>query len=125
MRFVQTADIKPHRCAAIPFIGASHPAGFIDTGSELDGFDNHVYVSVAALTEMVKVMGWPTKEEHTAAIGELERSLARVTELETELEEAERFAESVKWTLGRFGEDVKNKPGRPKKALKEQKQEAA
>ena len=63
MRWVETAAIRPHRCAAIPFIGGNDKLGYIDTGSELDGFDNHVYLSVRAVHEMANLIGRPTLEQ--------------------------------------------------------------
>lgn len=89
MQWVPKALTKPMRCAVLPQIGPNHPDGYIDTGSELPGrgdrWDDHVYVSVVALREMLKVVDWPLPEEHEA----LER---RVAELEDKLAmvEAER-----------------------------------
>lgn len=63
MRWVPTAAVRPARCAAIPFIGGNDELGYIDTGSELDGFDNHVYISVRAVHEMANMIGRPTREQ--------------------------------------------------------------
>lgn len=115
MRFVERADARPNLCVVLPHLGASHHKGYIDPGNDLTCIDPHPYVSVQAVEEMNKVLGWPTQQQHADAIAELERALARVDDLEAQLAEADRFAESVKWTLGRFGEEVRNKPGRPKK----------
>jgi hypothetical protein len=47
MRWVAQAASRPHRCAAIPFIGNSNAKeGFIDTGQILHGWDPYVYLSV-------------------------------------------------------------------------------
>ena len=56
MRWVATPASRPHHCAAVPFI-ARDEEGFIDTGSELPGYDNHVYVSVKAVREMARMVG--------------------------------------------------------------------
>lgn len=115
MRFVERADARPNQCFVYPHLGASHAEGYLDPGNDLTCIDPHPYLSIVAVREACKVLGWPTQQDHANAIAELERALARVTELEVALDEADRFAESVKWTLGKFGEEVRNKPGRPKK----------
>lgn len=119
MRFVERADVRPHQCFVLPQLGSAHHRGYLDPGNDLTCIDPHPYLSVQAVEEACKVLGWPTQQQHADAIAELERALARVTDLEADLEEADRFAESVKWTLGRFGEEVRNKPGRPKKTKTE------
>lgn len=115
MRFVQHAAIRPHHCAAIPYMGNSNSQGFFDTGSELDGFDNHVYISVEAVAEMAQLMGW----SHPSALDKLEREKAalqaQVDQLQAEVKEADKFAEAAEYTLGKFGAKVQKKPGRPPK----------
>ena len=92
MRFVERALTKPSRCAVLPSIPGTHPAGFIDTGSELPGkgdqWDCHVYVSLVALREMNKVMGWDPEAVPTlqARIRELEHELTAEQNRNTELE---------------------------------------
>lgn len=99
MRWVQQAAIRPHRCAVVPFLGnSSTRRGFIDTGQDLPGWDNHVYISVEAVEEMARMVGWTPPgvaaeaqrqtekanvrvEEHEARIAELEEQLAAVETL--------------------------------------------
>ena len=90
MRFVSSAVIRPHRCAVIPFIGGTHPKGFIDTGSELGvgNFREHVYVSVVAVEEMARMIGWCSPGERRGlqttrddALDQLERIRAERDEL--------------------------------------------
>jgi hypothetical protein len=95
MRWVPTATINPHRCAVIPFVSASDPEGFIDTGSELSGFgpDKHVYVSVKAVNEMASLIGRPTISQFREVVDSniaLASKLAEVTAERDGLEE--RFA---------------------------------
>lgn len=83
MRWVEAAAIRPNRCAVLPFIGNSNARkGFIDTGAELDGFDNHVYVSVEAAEEMARMLGWQSPQ----AVRDLQRELAAAGELIGELQ---------------------------------------
>ena len=120
MRWVQQAVINPHRCAVIPFIGNSNSQkGFIDAGHDLPGWDPHVYVSVEAVEEMARLIGWQpagSLQLKDTEIGRLER---KVAELEEQVREADRFAEAAEYTLGRFGQHVRNKPGRKPKASQE------
>lgn len=81
MRWVEVAAIRPHRCAVIPFVGGHDSRGYIDTGSEMEGFDNHIYVSVTAVDAMADLIGRPTisqfrevvtsNQEHAAALAQV------------------------------------------------------
>lgn len=63
LRWVPTAAIRPHKCAAIPFIGQSgNGKGFFDTGT--DYFNDRVYISVVAAEQMAQALGW-----HSPAAG--------------------------------------------------------
>lgn len=92
MRFVERAVTRPSRCAVLPYIGQGHEKGYIDTGSELPGFDNHVYVSVVAVEEMARLIGWTSpqqREELDAQVEDLERDLKvaqdQLAEMDAEL----------------------------------------
>lgn len=116
MRIVDHPAIRPHRCAVIPYLGASNASGFIDTGMDLDR--EHVYVSFEAVCEMAKMLGWvgpSVAKGQEARIAELE---AEIDDLHAQLQEADRFAEAAEYTLGRFGSKVQNKPGRKPKTEK-------
>lgn len=115
MHLVEVAAFRPQRCAVIPYIGAHHPNGFIDTGNELDG--NRIYISIVGLAEMARVARIiPRAVPDLTA--ELEEAQARVAELELEAEEHARFREAAEYTLSQFGAKVRNKPGRkPEKAV--------
>lgn len=113
MRWVESAPVRPQRCAALPYIGNSNSQyGFIDTGAELPGFDNHVYVSVVAVREMAKLIGW---DDPSLWKPGLERSQARVAELEQQVAELQEQLAAVQ-VLKSAGYTAARKPGRPPKA---------
>lgn len=114
MRIVDRPALRPMRCAAIPYIGATHNGKFIDTGSEMTGgFDNRVYISDVAVGDMARMLGFVAKGEH--------RQMAdRVAQLEAELERAhaeiadlERVQQAID-VLESKGYRSRRKPGRPK-----------
>jgi hypothetical protein len=115
MRLVERASIRPMRCAVLPQIGANHPRGFVDTGSELfGGLDNHVYVSVVAVEEMARMVGWVPQRERKQVEAERDEALERVAELEAELEDAHRNLDAVDQLVS-AGYVSRKKPGRPRK----------
>ena len=118
MRFVERAEIKPSRCAAIPFIGNDHPEGFIDTGSELAGFDNHVYVSVVAVKQMNKIIGGLSREEAAALHAEIEGLKREVERLEADNKGLNDELGAIDF-LGSREWQARKKAGRPRKAQPE------
>jgi hypothetical protein len=114
LRFVEKALRVPHHCAVIPHMGGAHRDGYVDTGVELAGFDNHVYVSVVAVREILRELKWPQPEDHAEALRTIDALQHQVVQLEDQVREADRFAEAAEYTLGRFGTKVQRKPGRPK-----------
>jgi hypothetical protein len=114
MRLVERAAHRPMRCAALPYIGQNHPDGFIDTGSELiGGWDNHVYISVAALREMARLINWVPPGELKAAERENEQLRAELKLAKAELEEAQRVIAAVD-VIESEGFRARKKSGRPK-----------
>jgi len=113
MRWVETPAVRPNHCAAIPFV-TNDPEGFIDTGSELDGYDNHVYVSVTAIREMARMIGY----QHPADVAQLERELRETREelqvAQVKLAEQERHLVAID-VLASAGFTARKKPGRPKR----------
>ena len=90
MRLVDRPVFKPMRCAALPYVGQTHQhARWIDTGSELDGFDNHVYLSSLAVEEAAKLLGFPSRSEHASAKADLASALETVRKLRARLDELE------------------------------------
>lgn len=118
MRLVSEAKTRPMGCAVLPHLGPQHPEGFIDTGSEMPGFDNHVYVSVVAVRQMCALLGFPTPVEHEAVVGELERTRLELEQARSELAEADRFQESIVG-MSQHGFEVRRRKGRPPGAKEE------
>lgn len=115
MRWVAHAALRPHVCAAIPFIGNSNAKkGFIDTGCDLPGWDPHVYISVEAVEEMARMIGWQpnhVQQGHKNAVAELER---RLEESRAENARLVEQLDAVK-VLKNGGFAQANPPGRPRK----------
>lgn len=117
MRWVQHAAMRPHHCAAIPFVGNSNARkGFIDTGIDLPGWDPHVYVSVDAVEQMARMVGWQpahvqqgVRDRMAGKDQEIEQLTARVTELEEQLQAVQ--------VLKNAGFAQAKPPGRPRKAV--------
>ena len=112
MRFVRSAVRRPHRCAAIPFVGMNDPEGFIDTDTEYDG--ERVYVSVKAVKEMVRIIGWPSKQDFTTLAGDYRKSASRCADLESKVEDLESQLKAIH-TLKMAGATTQAKPGRKPK----------
>lgn len=114
MRFVERAEIRPMHCAVHPTLGARHRGGYIDTGTDLPGFDNRVYVSVEAVENLAKFVGHPSKVEHAEALARVEELERRCADLEQQLAEADKELGAV-YTLRQKGWAPSKKPGRPPK----------
>lgn len=90
MRVVDRPVMKPMRCAAIPHRGqTAEGERWVDTGAEMAGFDNHIYLSETAVREAGRVLGLPTPQEYdelaTHALSleqHLEHANAKIEELE-------------------------------------------
>lgn len=111
MRWVPQAVRPPHRCAVIPFMGnSSTHKGFIDTGSVIPGWDPHVYVSVEAVEEMARMLGWtpPGMEVgYKQQIADAEKKAEAAIAEKADLEAAVAAIETLK-RVG-FKEPVKRK----------------
>lgn len=118
MRLVERAVTRPMHCAVFPTLGAAHGKGYIDPGTELPGFDNHVYVSVEAVEQMAEFIGFPSREAHAAALARADDLERKVADLEADLREADKFAEAVDVLESRDFR-ARRKPGRPKKTMGE------
>lgn len=106
MREVARPNIKPQHCAAIPHItSVTEGMRWVDTGAEMPGFDNHVYLSEQAIREAGQVLGLVDGGEHAEAIAEaaalrdmLAESEARNDELISVLQNAsfvERYLDTL------------------------------
>ncbi len=120
MRWVAQAVTAPARCAVLPYVGATHELGFIDTGSELpdggDGrFDKHIYVSVVGARELARVIGYVDPADLEARVAELEALLAAQAE---ELALANRQLDAID-VMESADFRARRKPGRPAKQREE------
>lgn len=68
MRLVAELWKTPKRCAAVPHIDpvSTPTARFIDTGSVLPGWDQHVYLSDVAVRQAMSILEYPTPLEFEA-----------------------------------------------------------
>lgn len=113
MRVVDRPRARPMRCAATPFLGQTSPGRWVDTGSELPGFDNHVYLHERSVAEAAKLLGFPDRGEFVQACRDRDRAEARVAELEALLAEREQTLAAVQ-VLKNTGFQQTRPPGRPK-----------
>ena len=69
MRLVERPAFKPGICAATLKGPAGSPAErWIDTGLEMPGYDNHVYLCETAVREAARLLGFPTLEAHQSLL---------------------------------------------------------
>lgn len=113
MRWVEVAARLPQRCAFIPYIGAHSPRGFFQADFELPGGDTP-YVSVVALEEMAREIGWYPPGEQQAYDRVLAVKDTEIRGLREQLEAAEQKLAAVQ-VLKEAGYTAGRKPGRPRK----------
>jgi hypothetical protein len=116
-RVVPQASVRPQHCAIFRYI-REDPDGFIDTGTNLNvhlNSSDRVYLSVKGLKEVVKLLDWPTPEQHAEATQTIEKLQREVSDLREQLKEADReltavevFKQSPRWKEAKA-------PGRPRK----------
>lgn len=116
MRWVQHAVSRPMRCAVVPFIGNSNAKkGFIDTGQDLHGWDPHVYVSIEAVEEMARFIGWQPAHVQAGAKEQVSQLKTKLQASEDECERLEQQLAAVQ-VLKNNGFAQAKPPGRPRKA---------
>lgn len=120
MRLVDRAEIRPMRCAVLPQLGHDHARGYVDTGAELNGFDNHVYISVIAIEKLAQTAGLPTPSEVTSLALELQEAREEIERLTVENTAQAEQLDAVA-VLKRYGTKVERKPGRPRSKSPERK----
>ena len=113
MRLVDRPYARPMHCAATPFLGQLSPGRWVDTGSELPGFDNHVYLHERSVYEAARLLGFPERGEYRQACQDRDKALARVAELERQVAEQAQALEAVQ-VLKNTGFQQTRPPGRPK-----------
>lgn len=111
MDIIPRPVFPPGQCIAT--CKSEDPKGFIDTylTPALAG-DNRIIVSVTWVEECASKLGWLSPADAADLRGELDAARERVSEVEGELQEADRFAEAAEYTLRHIGEKVRRKPGR-------------
>lgn len=112
LRFAETAIHRPHRCAIVPFIGQTHPEGFIDTGTDYWG--ERVYLSVVGVKECAKLIGWVPHRQLELAVRDLNTERERVAELEAERDALQARLDAID-VIESDGFRARKKPGRPKR----------
>ncbi len=109
MRYVRSAVRRPHRCAAIGFIGMNHAEGYIDTETEFEG--ERVYISVVGVKEMAKIIGLPTRADYESLLKELDKASAELLDVQEALGDATSRLDAIH-VLKAAGYSAQRKPGR-------------
>ena len=112
LRIVPHALTRPHRCAMWPQLGARHPKGYFDVGTDDPEGWNHSYVSVEFVEQAAKQLGFASPDEVALLKDTVANHERSIESLEQEVREADRFAEAAEYTLNHFGSKVRQKPGR-------------
>lgn len=100
MRLVDRPVKRPMHCAALPNRGqTAEGERWVDTGAEMPGFDNHVYLSETAVREAGRLLGFPTPAdfegldlEADRLYNENEELKARIMQLEAVISASEVIA---------------------------------
>jgi hypothetical protein len=117
MRIVALPFARPMRCAAIPYIGQSAQGEiWFDTGSEMMGPDDHVYLSGTAVKECARMIGWVPQSDIRAVRAELDATRAQLVEARQELAGLQRQFDAID-VLASRGFVERKKPGRPPKEV--------
>lgn len=96
MRLVERPNHAPHRCAAKVNIGqTAEGMRWVDCGVEMSGWDNHVYLSEAAVVEAASVLGLPSPKAYAELAAELAAALQDNLELCNRLAALEKYADAV------------------------------
>lgn len=113
MRLVDRPYARPMRCAAIPYIGQAYGEKvWFDTGSEMMGPDDHVYLSGTAVKECALMIGWVPPGEVMALRAELADAQAHAKASNHALAELQRHFDAIDM-LASKGFVERKKPGRP------------
>jgi hypothetical protein len=116
VRIVERPVKRPMHCAALPYVGQSNrTVRWVDTGSELPGgFDNHVYLSDAAIRAAMQALRYPLPGEFREVRADRDRLKVQLDEANAELEELREQIAAVQ-VLKQAGYQQARKPGRPPK----------
>lgn len=111
---VPRAQARPNHCAVFPSLGQAHRDGYFDTGVDLQGFDNRVYVSVEAVRVMARKLDWKGPEDFAEVEREREQLERELEDVRAQLAEADRELSAV-YSLKSRGWTTGAKPGRKAK----------
>ena len=115
MRLVDKPTIAPAHCAAIPFLGpTSETTRWIDTGSEMVGWDGRVYLSDVAVRQCMSLFGFPSPGEYEQAVAERDAIRAELEALKVETRQIRRELDAID-VLESADFTRRKKPGRPPK----------
>lgn len=115
MRIVDRPFARPMRCAAIPYIGQSYGERvWFDTGSEMQGPDDHVYLSGTAVKEAAAMIGWVSPGEHRLVKAELAGVNAQLEQERRRVLELQRRIDAID-VIESEGFRARKKAGRPPK----------
>lgn len=96
MRLVDRPAFKPFHCAAIPFMGQTKEGvRWVDTGVEMAGFDQHIYLSDVAISQAAALLGYPTPEEQAALVTELHDTMLELQAALDSLAALEKYRAAV------------------------------
>ena len=111
LRWVPAAIMRPHRCAMIPYVGGTSPKGFFDSGTDYRG--DRVYVSVIAVEEMARALGFESPGQIRARETSLAAHNLKITQLTDDLAEANRELDAVEVLQSRRFEQRKPRGRKP------------
>lgn len=115
MHIIEKATYPPGYCA----ISTSPDGPFFDTGTNLPGLNPRVYLAVSAVEQLARERLGMVSKEHVAVLAAEVAALHSSSEALLErIAEAERFEEAARYTLEKFGQEVRHKPGRRKPSVK-------
>ena len=113
IRLVDQCRLYPGHCAVLPQIGPAHPLGYFD-GGHTSAAGERGYVSVLAVAEMARTLGFQPVGSGRLHEGVIDRLRDRIVELEAQVADRDRELAAI-GTLKLAGATVARKPGRPAK----------
>lgn len=116
MNIVAKTHLRPHHCAVFPQLGSTQRDGYFDTGTDLQGpgvFLHRVYVSVVAVREMARKLGWISDVEADALRSEIRELQGQVSEALERADAAEAVVDSID-VIESAAFRARRKPGKQK-----------
>ncbi len=103
MQRVDRPVFKPSHCAAIPYIGqTAEGERWVDTGIEMPGFDNHVYLSETGIREAAQALGlvFVDDDAYSEDLTALDDARVQVEALQARVAELEPIEAAVRLIQG-------------------------